>query len=264
MATNQPASRLPIIEMTGVTVGTLQDLERVVLEDVNWTVAPGEYWVVAGMHGSGKHDLISLTAGLMPPLQGRYRLFDFEMPLYGDKQVDQRLRLGLVFDNGNLLHQLNVHENVALPLRYHRHLSWQEIEDRVKLMLELTGLTAHAEAMPGTLNHHLHKRAGLARALMLEPEVLLVDHPLSGLDFRQTNWFLNFLDQLSTGHEFLKRRPVTLIVTAEDLRPWRNPNCHFALLKDRHFLTLGHRHQLAGHPEPLVKELLAEELHAAQ
>ncbi len=262
MDTNQPTTSAPIIEMNGVAVGTLLDLERTVLEEVNWSVSTGEYWVVAGMHGSGKHDLISLTAGLMPPLRGTYRLFGSEMPLFGEEQLAQRLRLGLVFDNGNLLHQLNVHENVALPLRYHRKLDWHEVEDRVKAMLELTGLTPYAEVMPGTLDHHLHKRAGLARALMLEPEILLVDHPLSGLDFRQTKWFLDFLDELSAGHAFLQKRPVTLIVTAEDLRPWRNPRCHFALLKDGRFFTLGHRPQLAGHAEPLVQELLAEELRA--
>jgi ABC-type transporter Mla maintaining outer membrane lipid asymmetry ATPase subunit MlaF len=260
MENTPPNTGEPVIEMNEIAFGTLQDIEPVVMEGVNWTVAPGEYWVVAGMHGSGKRDLISLTAGLMPPLRGSYRLFGSEMPLYGEEQLSQRLRLGLVFDNGNLLHQLNIHENLALPLRYHRDLTWQEVEDRVKLMLDLTELTPFEKTMPGVLDHHWQKRAGLARALMLEPEVLLVDHPLSGLDLRQTSWFLNFLDQLSAGHEFLQKKPVTLIATAEDLRPWRNPKCHFALVKQKNFLPLGHRPEMACHPEPLVKELLAEHL----
>ncbi|HEX3800700.1 MAG TPA: ATP-binding cassette domain-containing protein [Verrucomicrobiae bacterium] len=256
---NPPAnSSSPVIEMNEVAFGTLQDVERVVMENVNWKVAPGEYWVVGGMHGSGKRDLISLTAGLMPPLRGTYRLFGSEMPLYGDEQLAQRLRLGMVFDNGNLLHQLNVHENLALPLRYHRDLGWQEIEERVKTMLELAELTPFEKTMPGALDHHWQKRAGLARALMLEPEVLLVDHALSGLDFRQSNWFLKFFDQLSAGHEFCQKRPMTLIATAEDLRPWRNPHCHFAFVKEKQLFTVGHRPQLTCHPEPLVKELLAE------
>ncbi len=221
----------PIIEMNDVTVGSLLEPERVVLEEVNWSVAPGEFWVIAGMNGSGKTDLLSLTAGLMPPLRGAYRLFDCEMPIYGEDLLAQRLRLGLVFETGNLLHEINVHENIALPLRYHRSLTWQEVEDRVKMMLNLTGLAPHAQTMPGMLGRQWHKRVGLARALMLEPEVLLLDHPVSGLDFRQANWFLNFFDELAAGHDFLSKRPLTIVVTADDLRPWQNTACRFALLK---------------------------------
>ena len=71
----------------------------------------------------------------------------------------QRLRLGIVFDNGQLLHQLTVQENIALPLRYHRHFTWNEVDERVKAMLELAGLTPYAEAIPGRLEHHWKKRA---------------------------------------------------------------------------------------------------------
>jgi ABC-type transporter Mla maintaining outer membrane lipid asymmetry ATPase subunit MlaF len=254
----------PVIEMQGVTVGALRNLDLVVLEDVNWSVRAGEYWVIAGMQGSGKSDLMAFTAGLMPAIAGSYRLFGFDMPLFGEELLAQRLRVGLVFDNGHLLHQLSVKENIALPLRYHREMDWHEAEKRVNTMLELTELTPYADTKPVMLAHHWRKRAGLARALMLEPEVLLVDYPLSGLDFRNAAWVMQFLDQLSAGHEFLNKRPLTLIVTAEDLRPWRDMNCHFAVLKQKRFVPLGRCEKLAGHPEPLVKELLAEGLHATR
>ncbi len=260
MDTPTLTSAPPVIEMKDVAVGSLQDAEQIVLEGINWTVKAGDYWVVAGMHGSGKSDLISMTGGLMPPMRGDYRLFGHPMPIYDEELLPERLRLGMVFESGQLLHQLSVKENIALPLRYQRELPWQEVEDRVNAMLELTELSPYADARPGTLTHNWQKRAGLARALMLEPEVLLLNHPLGGLDLRHAGWWLNFLDQLATGQGLFPGRRLTLVVTAEDLRPWRDLACSFAILKKQRFTVLGHRPEFRNHEEPLVKELLAEEL----
>ncbi len=250
----------PIIEMTGVAVGSLQDLNTHVLEDVNWTVSEGEYWLIAGMHGSGKSDLLSLTAGLMPPQAGRYLLFGHEMPMYEDNLLAERLRLGLVFASGQLFHHLTVADNIALPLLYHQNLSREEVMSRVQKLVELTELSPWANSMPGELGRNWQKRVGLARALILQPEVLLLDTPLSGLDLRHINWWLNFLGQLSAGHSFMNNRRMTLVVTAEDLRPWKNLAGHFAILQKNRFVVLGHCPKLAGHAEPLVNELLAEDL----
>jgi ABC-type transporter Mla maintaining outer membrane lipid asymmetry ATPase subunit MlaF len=251
--------RAPVIEMTGVGVGSQQDLEARVLEDVNWSVAEGDYWVVAGMDGSGKTDLILMTGGLMPPRSGSYRLFGHDMPIYEEELLPERLRLGLVFDGGQLFHHLTVAENIALPLHYHRNLTRQQGADRVHAMLELTELSPLAESMPGALGRNWQQRVGLARALVLEPEVLLLDNPLSGLDLRHAGWWLDFLDQLSAGNNnWCNGRRVTLIATAEDLRPWRNQAGQFAILQKQRFLAVGQREKLAGHSESLVRELLAE------
>jgi ABC-type transporter Mla maintaining outer membrane lipid asymmetry ATPase subunit MlaF len=235
-------------------------LEVPVLEEVNWTVAANDFWVVAGMQGSGKSDLMFMTAGLMPPKGGRYQLFGHDMPIYEDQLLPIRLRLGLVFETGQLFHHLTVADNVALPLRYHRNLTREQAQERVNALLELTELAPFANSTPGALGRNWQKRAGLARALILEPELLALDSPLSGLDLRHTNWWLNFLTKLSAGHPFLQGRRMTLIVTAQDLRPWRNLAAHFAVLKQKRFMVLGHRAELTGHAEPLVKELLAEDL----
>ncbi|HZQ46098.1 MAG TPA: ATP-binding cassette domain-containing protein, partial [Verrucomicrobiae bacterium] len=250
----------PVIEMIGVTVGAMQDLDKHVLEDVNWRVAAEDYWVVAGMQGTGKSDLLFLADGLMPPQSGRYLLFGQEMPMYEDALLPERLRTGLVFASGQLFHHLTIADNIALPLLYHRHLPREEAARRVQEMLDLTELSPWANSMPGALGRNWQKRAGLARALILQPEVLLLDTPLSGLDLRQVNWWLNFLGQLSAGHGFMNGRRMTLVVTAEDLRPWKNLACRFAILQKKRFIVLGHGPQLAEHAEPLVKELLAEDL----
>ena len=259
MSTAAPKPAVPAIEMHEVAVSSLQDLENVVLENVNWTVAAGEYWAVAGMHGSGKSDLLSLAAGLMPPKRGTYHLFGYPMPIFEDALLPKRLRAALVFESGKLFHHLTVAENIALPLRYHRDLDRRAAVDRLHELLQLTELDNWAGSTPGALGRYWQKRVGLARALILDPELLLLDNPLGGLDPRHINWWLTFLGKLSTGHELFGNRRMTLVATVEDLRPWRSRATHFAVLKENTFTALGARPSLTGNTEVFVKELLAEE-----
>jgi ABC-type transporter Mla maintaining outer membrane lipid asymmetry ATPase subunit MlaF len=260
---NEPgtaATGTPVIEMRGVRIGALTDPRATMLEGVDWTVAAGDYWVIAGMQGSGKSDLMSTTAGLIAPQGGTYRLFGHEMPIFEGELLKERLRVGLVFDGGQLFHNLTVAENVALPLKYHRNLPAKEAEERIRKVLELTNLLDWADSTPGAIGRNLKKRTGLARALMLEPEVLLLDNPLGGLDLRQLSWWLGFLEELSKGHSFLGGRPTTLIATADDLRPWRERARQYAMLQDKKFIQLGSKADLAMNTQPMVKELLAEDL----
>ena len=249
---------LPAIEMTGVTVGALRDPNTVVAEAVTWTVNPGDYWVVAGLHGAGKSDFLMLTGGLMAPRQGRYRFFGEEMPIFEEARLKERLRLGLVFDGGQLMNHLTVEENVALPLRYHRNLSRAEATAAVGELLECTDLARWAQTMPGTLGRSWQKRAGLARALALQPEVLLVDNPLASLDPHHLQWWLSFLDHLSKGHRLMRDRPVTLVVTTADFHPWKGHARQFAILRNQGFLVLGDWGQLEAASEKQVRELLTE------
>jgi phospholipid/cholesterol/gamma-HCH transport system ATP-binding protein len=257
---NEPQNEIPVIEMHGVGVGGLRDPQVTVLESVDWTVNVRDYWVVAGLQNSGKSDLIYTTAGLIEPQAGEYRLFGYEMPIFEGELLKERLRVGLVFDGGQLFHNLTIAENIALPLKYHKTLSAKEVEEQLKIILELTELTSWADNTPGSVGRNLKKRAGLARALMLRPEVLLLDNPLGGLDLRQMGWWLSFLDQLSAGHSFFNGKPSTLVVTAEDLRPWPGRARQFAILQNKKFITLGTQPDLAANANPLVKELLAEDL----
>ncbi len=247
------------IQMEGVVVGSLQDLSLMVVEDVNWTVNAGDYWVVAGLQGAGKTDFVMMTGGLMAPLRGRYCLFGEEMPIFEESRLKQRLRLGLAFDGGQLFNHLTVRENIALPLRYHRNLTETEAAPQVQAMLDATELGPWADSTPGALGRNWQKRVGLARALMLRPEVLLVDNPLAGLDLRHVIWWTTFLSELSNGHHLMERRRMTLVVTAADLRPWKDRARQFAILKNRRFIVLGRWEQVRAASDELVRELLTTE-----
>ena len=111
-----------VIEMRGVSVGAMRDIGFIVLEDVNWSVAAGEFWVVAGQQHSGKSDFLMLAAGLMAPVQGDCKLFGTETQRFDETKLAERLRVGFVFEGGQLFNQLTIAENVALPLQYHRDL----------------------------------------------------------------------------------------------------------------------------------------------
>ena len=259
---NGTVANVPAVEMEDVSVGSLRDPAATVAEEVNWTAQAGDYWVIAGLQGSGKSDFLMMTGGLMAPVRGRYRFFGEDMPIFEDPRLPTRLRLGLVFDGGQLFHHLTVAQNVTLPLRYHRNLGRDEAELAARPLMETMELTPWGDDPPATLARNWLKRAGLARALALQPEVLLVDNPLAGLDLRHTHWWLGFLDQLSQGHPLLQGRPVTLVVTTADLRPWKNHARQFAILKDRRLRVLGTWPQLRAASEELLRELLTERMQA--
>jgi len=235
----QTKADVPALQMEDVTLGSIQDPRRVVAEGINWTVAVGDYWVVAGGQGAGKTDLFMMAGGLMAPLSGRYRLFGEDMPIFEAARLKGRLRVGLVFDGGQLLHRLTVRENVALPLCYHHHLTEAQAQPRVQAMLDWLDLGPWADNTPATMPRNWQKRAGLARALILRPEALLADNPLGGLDVLQRSWWLAIFEQLSKGHGVMEGRPVTLAVSAADLRPWRRHARLFAILKNQRLTVLG-------------------------
>ncbi|MGA2683889.1 MAG: ATP-binding cassette domain-containing protein [Verrucomicrobiota bacterium] len=246
-----------VIEMRAVSVGAMRDIGLVVLADVNWSVAPGEFWAVAGQQHSGKSDFLMLSAGLMAPVQGDCKLFGTETRRFDETKLTERLRVGFVFEGGQLFNQLTIRENVALPLQYHRDLPPAEAAQEVAALLELLELTPLAEVTPANVSGNWLQRAALARALMLRPEVLLLDNPLAGLGARHRQWWLRFLDQLWRGHAWCGGRPMTLIATTDDLRPWRNANRKFALLHDKKFFPLGAWNEIESTNDPVVKELLA-------
>jgi len=251
---------IPVIEMRGVGVTAMRDASFAVVEDVDWSVAAGEFWVVAGPELSGKSDLLMLAAGLMSPVAGSYKLFGSDTKDFGEAELAERLRVGFIFQSGQLFNQLTIAENVALPLRYQNNLTAAEAADEVSALLELLELAPLADVTPANVAVNWRQRAALARALILKPELLLLDNPLAGLGARHLQWWLRFLDQLSRGHALLDGKPMTLVVTADDLRPWQHERRKFALLHEKKFILLGNWNEVETANHSVVKELLAVQL----
>ena len=228
-----------VIEMRGAQIASLRDTSLIVLEDVNWSVLPGEFWVLAGPQQSGKSDLLMHAAGLVTPVSGSCRLFGCDTKEFDETQIAERLRAGFVFADGKLFSQFTLAENVALPLRYHKNLTAAEAARAVELLLELLELKPLAHATPGNVAASWRQRAALARALVLKPELLLLDNPFGGMDGRHRCWLRQFLDQLWRGHEFFGGRPMTLVVTTDELRAWQHPQRKFAALHEGNFSVLG-------------------------
>jgi ABC-type transporter Mla maintaining outer membrane lipid asymmetry ATPase subunit MlaF len=256
-----PSKEMPVIEMREVFAAALRDPATVAAENVNWTVMPGEYWIIAGLQGSGKSDFLMMTASLTGPAAGSYTLFGEKMPIFDEHRLNHRLRLGLVFESGQLFNHLTVMQNVVLPLRYHYDLSAAEAKERAAQLLEVMELEPWSDSTPGAIGRNWQKRVGLARALALKPEVLLLDNPLVGLDLRHVRWWLGFLENLSKGHSLMDGRKITLIATTPDLRPWKTHARQFAILREKTFSVLGTWSQLESVSSELVQELLLIDSH---
>lgn len=249
----------PLIELADVTIASALEPDVALVEGVNWRLRPGEYWAVGGLHWAGKSDWLTTVAGLQRPTAGAHYLFGEESSqLTQDELVAARLRVGLVFENGGrLFTHMTVEENIALPLRYHRNCPPEETRESVGAVLELAGLGELARHSTGQLNRSWRQRVALARALVLQPEVLLLDNPLAGLDPRQTRWWLDTLAALNAGHPWLAGRSLTLAVTTDDLRPWRDRARQFALLQRRHWVELGGQGDLSSSSETVVLDFLS-------
>ncbi len=256
-STPAPVAHAVCVELRDVAVPALRNPAKLTLENVNWSVAVGDYWAVGGLVSSGKTDLLSVAAGLQRPALGTCRFFGQEfVPDFEDEHLSVRRRVGFVFDGGQLLHDLTLEENVALPLRYHGDAANRNPAARLKDLIYITGLEAWAGSYPAHVNRNWQQRFGLARALARNPELLLLDNPLSGLDPSDAAWWLETLAALAAGHPILNNRPLTLVVSGNDLRPWRQSARQFALLQERQFIVLGDRPALDTQSQPALTDLL--------
>jgi phospholipid/cholesterol/gamma-HCH transport system ATP-binding protein len=248
--------KVPALDLRNVSIASMKNPAARVATEVNWTVNPGEFWVVGAPQHSGKSDFLMTAGGIMSPAAGEYFLLGERMPIFEEAQMGHRLKLGFVFDGGRLLSQLTIGENIALPLRYHGRGQDDEVETRVHDLLEATELMPWANSTPANVGRSWRQRAGLARALALRPEVLLLDSPLTGLDLRHLNWWLGFLDGLSRGHDLLDGQPLTLVATADDLRPWRRHAGQVACLAERRLIVFEEWDAATASAEPTIRELL--------
>jgi phospholipid/cholesterol/gamma-HCH transport system ATP-binding protein len=185
-----------------------------VLKDINLEVPRGQTLVVIGESGCGKTVLLKLLIGLLRPTTGRVLFDDKDLSKLGDRELTrQRLRFGFLFQGAALFDSMTVFDNVIFGLREQRRLAPAEAEDIVRQRLMEVGLPPGvAVKKPAELSGGMKKRVGLARALALNPEVMLYDEPTTGLDPIMTDVINELILQTR------QRHPVTSIVVSHDMK----------------------------------------------
>ncbi|MBU0481149.1 MAG: ATP-binding cassette domain-containing protein [Proteobacteria bacterium] len=174
----------PVIELVDVVKNF--GAQRV-LDHVNLKIFPGMTTVIAGASGQGKSVTLKLILGLIKPDSGSILVKGKDITTMGLRELSEmRSSFGVLFQGGALLDSLNVFENVALPLQERTRMPRGEIREKVLGTLIQLGLIGHEEKFPGQLSGGMKKRVGLARALMLQPEIMLFDEPTTGLDPEKT------------------------------------------------------------------------------
>ncbi len=153
------------------------------LDGIDLDVMPGETMIIMGGSGSGKSTLLRTIIGSMRPEEGTVQLFGRDIAaMTPDDLNETRKRFGILFQSGALFNSMTLAQNVALPLQEHTDLDANIIDIQVKIKLEMVGLLEAADRYPAEISGGMKKRAGLARALALDPEILFYDEPSAGLD----------------------------------------------------------------------------------
>jgi len=203
--------RTPILTLEKVS---MQFGGQAVLRNVNLSIAKGETLVVIGESGCGKTVLLKLIIGLLRPTSGRVTFDGRVLAELPERELNrQRLRFGYLFQGAALFDSLSVFDNIAYGLRAQARLSEVVIRERVVQRLQEVGLPASvASKRPAELSGGMKKRVGLARALALDPEVMLYDEPTTGLDPIMTDVINELIQQTR------RRRPVTSLVVTHDMK----------------------------------------------
>ena len=225
--------------------------QKQVLEDITFSVAHKEALCVLGRSGIGKSVTLKLIIALVKPDIGHIWIDGEDITqLQGQELSRVRRKMGFLFQNGALFDFLNLHDNLALPLRRLTPKSEQEIEEIIDRVLHEVGLGGDKEKMPNELSGGMTKRAGLARALALEPEILLVDEPSSGLD-RIT---ASEIDDL-----LLQQKPhMTIIMVSHDVHGARRICDRFAVIDQGRLAAIGKPQDLEHDENETVRKLVAE------
>lgn len=224
--------------------------EKKVLDGITFQVGVGEAFCLLGRSGIGKSVTLKLVMGLIKPDHGRILIGNEDIPTLDRYRLsDVRKKMGFLFQDAALFDSITVGENVAFPLRRHTDKSDREIQDIVQQKLKDVELEGQEKVMPAQLSGGMRKRAGLARALALDPSILLIDEPSSGLD-RIT---ASEIDELLRGLK--EKRNATLIVVTHDITGARKFADRFAVLDHGKIAACGTPDEVADTDDPLVKQL---------
>ena len=225
--------------------------KQAIWRDVSLTLPPGEVSVMLGPSGTGKSVFLKSMIGLLKPEQGRCVIEGTDIVTCSEhKLYEIRKLFGVLFQDGALFGSMNLYDNVAFPLREHTKKSETEIKQIVMEKLEMTGLAGAEDKLPGEISGGMRKRAGLARALVLNPEIILCDEPDSGLDPVRTAYLSQLLIDLNAQID------ATILIVTHNINVARTVPDNLGMLFRKELVMFGPREVLLTSDEPVVEQFL--------
>lgn len=237
-----------MIEMLNVTI---RFGDALILEDVSLSVGQGEIFTILGPSGTGKSTLLRAAMGLIPIAGGEIHLDGRRIDNLKERDMDEvRKEMGMVFQEGALFDSMNVFENVAFPLRRHTKMKEKEIREVVRERLDAVGLEEADAKRPDQLSGGMKRRVGIARALAMQPKILLYDEPTSGLDPILTATVVELIQKMRD------RYGTTSLVVTHDLEAAARMSDRAAMIFDHRFAAQGTMAQLHDCADPEVHKFL--------
>ena len=249
MASNGETTRSPVVELEGVhkSFGSFKVLDGVDLE-----IFPRETLVIIGQSGTGKSVTLRHIVGLLAPDGGTVKVFGRDLSAMSAREIKEfRLRIGYLFQSGALINWMTIEDNVALPLQERDpKLPAAEVHKRVLDKLRLVNMENALNKYPAEISGGMKKRGGLARAIILEPEIILYDEPTSGLD----PVIAATVDELV--NHTRNTLGVTQVVVTHDMESAYRIADRIAMLYQGKIIAIGTPDEIRGHSSPLVQQFI--------
>ncbi len=239
----------------GVEVSTRGVTKRfgsqTIWQDVSLTLPSGEVSALLGPSGTGKSVFLKSLIGLLKPEEGSIFIDGVDITQCSHKELYEIRKLfGVLFQDGALFGSMDLYDNVAFPLREHTKKSESEIRQIVMEKLDLTGLIGAENKLPGEISGGMRKRAGLARALVLDPQIILVDEPDSGLDPVRTAYLSQLLIDINAQID------ATILIVTHNISLARTVPDNIGMLFRRGLVMMGPREVLLTSDEPVVRQFI--------
>jgi len=225
---------------------------HMVLDNISLSIEKGKTTVVIGPSGCGKTVLVKHLIALLRPTSGEVYFDDRRIDNLSEQALNEvRTHFGFLFQGGALFDSLSVFENIIFPIRqHHRVRDWREVEDLVKAKLAMVGLDGFQNYFPANLSGGQRKRVALARAIALNPEILLYDEPTTGLDPIRSDVINELVLKLQ------RELGVTTVVVTHDMKSAYRIADRIIMLHDGRIVADGHADHIRNHPHPVVQQFI--------